>query len=336
MTLAYQINTNPMGTGLHFDVPASVYFADPCVVPSLTQSVAKILIGQSPAHARLEHPRLAPPKDEEDEEPEKYVTATAIGNAAHALLIGRGKDVIVGDFPNWKSGDARKFRDDPAHADKVVILKKHMRRADAMVSAFRDQLLRVPETANAFTGGRGEVVAIADQGGIVILRTMIDWLHDDMRTIDDLKTTGMSAAPHSIPSKMVDEGWDIQAAIQERILDVIDPDGAGRRKHRFYAQENYEPFAVTPHELPESTMTMGRKKLDMAIALWTRAMNSGEWPAYPPMINRPDYPSFNETQWLAREMDFAELGITTAPAPEWSLRDESPRSPRMLTDLSGG
>ena len=46
--------------GLYLDVPVDDYFADPLPAPSLTQSIAKIILDHSPLHAWHAHPRLNP------------------------------------------------------------------------------------------------------------------------------------------------------------------------------------------------------------------------------------------------------------------------------------
>ena len=96
--------------GIYRGVESADYFADPCVEPSLSQSICKVLIERSPLRAKHEHPRLQPPVAD-GEEDEKYIKAQAIGNAAHALMIGRGKTLEAITFNDFKKGDARELRD---------------------------------------------------------------------------------------------------------------------------------------------------------------------------------------------------------------------------------
>lgn len=304
--------------GVFLDMDTNAYFADPCPVPSLTQSIAKVLIERSPAHAKLEHPRLAPPA-EDDEPAEKYVAAQAIGNAAHAIMIGRGKLLAIAQFDDWRKKDAQTFRAEAEAAGKTPILEKHLDCAQKMVESARTQLDAMGWN-DAFRQGQGEVV-IAWAEGDTWFRSMIDWM-PSTTLLYDLKTSGASLAPHVIASTMESAGWHVQAAMHERGLDVLDKPNAGRRKFRFVAQENKPPYALLGIELNEHWLTLGRKKLEYAVGMWCACMASGSWPAYPPEPFCPPYPGFRETQWLGREIEHDE-------------RSSRRREP-MLTYMSGG
>lgn len=287
--------------GIHFDVPAKVYFADPAPGPSLTQSLAKIILAQSAGHAKLEHPRLTP---QAEMEAEKYDSAKAIGSAAHSLLCGRGKDVVIVEADDWRTKIAKETRDTVIVDGRLPILAKHHARAAAMVKAARGQLDDAG-WKEAFRDGNGEAVLIWEEDGIWF-RTMIDWLYDFQPICCDYKTSGMSVAPHTIGRLAVDAGWDVQAAMHERGLAILDPGSAGRRKFRFAAQENYPPYALTPVELSEHWLTMGRKKLQHAIDTWRRCMETDTWPLYPSQPVSPEYPGWQEAQWLEREIEHAD------------------------------
>jgi PDDEXK-like domain of unknown function (DUF3799) len=302
--------------GIYYDIAARDYFADPCPEPSLTQSICKILIDQSPAHARLAHPRLNP----DYSEPFEYEKRLAIGNAAHKLLIGRGKEVCVIEANDFRTKEAQATRDQTIADGYTPVLAKHMAEARKLVTATREQVTMVlgADYDASFRDGHGEVVAVC-QDGDIWLRTMIDWL--DGGTCYDLKTSGASAAPHAVPATMASAGWPIQAAMQERILRKIKP---GRYTFLFIMVENTEPFALTVNQMSEAVMTLGHKQLDYAIQIWRHCMKTNTWPAYPMCIHEPQYPGYAEQKWLNREIHEA-------------AQERVPRGrAKSLTDLSGG
>ena len=285
-----------LAPGLYPDYSIDAYHADPCVVPSLNQTTAKVLLSRSPAHAREQHPRLSP--SWEPDAAKKF----DIGNVAHRLLIGRGRDVHVCDFDDWRTKAAKEAREEAVSAGLLPILAHQHETASEMVEAARDQLGASDEYFDAFQMGQGEVMAVAEcsdrnhtdpmnplRTGTIWLRTLIDWLVTPV-LIYDYKTTDASASPSAVQYRMMDTEWPVQAAMQEFILDIIDPDNAGRRHHRFVCQETSPPYALTVSELPEATMHIGRLKLRRAIDIWSRCMASGKWPAYGPEIVYPEYP----------------------------------------------
>lgn len=287
--------------GVYRGVDANAYFADPCPEPSFTQSLAKILIEQSPLHAYQAHPRLnVLAADEDDGETEKYDKAKAIGNAAHAIMIRRGKKIAIIEAKDFKTKAAQTDKQAAIMTGCEPVLRKHYNIANDMVIAANDQLRHIGGCENAFTNGDGEVVIANCENGIW-LRSMCDWITPDLREIWDYKTSGMSASPYATGKMMASGGWHIQAAMHERILDAIDPKGAGRRKYLYVAQENSDPFALTVNQIGEAALTIGRKQLDYAFRVWAHCLTKGKWPAYPNRIVIPDLPGWAESGWLARE-----------------------------------
>lgn len=285
--------------GIYRDFDGPSYFADPCPEPSLSQSIGKLLVDRSAWHVANVHPRLASAAGEDDET-EKYVKAQAVGNAGHKIMLGRGKEIDDLDYPDFRTKESRLARDLANNAGRVPILRKHIADATEMVAAALSQL-KHHEDHDAFTMGAGEVVIAWEEDGIWF-RSLIDWLHDDLRTVDDYKTTGMSVAPHVLGLRAEDGGWHIQAAFIERGLDVLDPNGAGRRKFRFIAQENSRPYALNVMHVDNHWMTMGRKHVDAAVSRWKHAISSGKWQGYPHRGIVPEYPGFKESKFLEREL----------------------------------
>jgi hypothetical protein len=303
--------------GIYRDIDVADYHRDPCERPSFSQSIGKILIDQSPWHAKCAHPRLTP-VEPGDEETEKYVKAQVIGDAAHKLMIGRGKDLLFAQFENWKTKAAQEFRDKAIERGQLPVLHAHLDQAHAITLAAKLQLASHEENDCFRAPGAGEVALIWQEGPIWF-RCLVDYLHDDLLIADDMKTSGMSMAPHVLGVRAADAGWDIQAAMIERGLDVLDPKNAGRRKFRFIAQEQDPPHALNVMVMTKPWMTMGHKRLQHAIDIWNTCVTLDKWPGYPPYALRLEYPGFKESQWLNREIHEAAEN----------------RKP-MLTSIAGG
>lgn len=301
--------------GIYRDFDVTAYHADPCPEPSFSQSIGKILIDYSPLHAKVAHPRLTTRELADAEE--KYVKAQAIGDAAHALMIGRGKDLAVGAFDSWRTKEAQLFRTKAIEQGKTPILDEHFNQAHALLRAATVQL-EAHEEKDCFKHGTGEVALIWQEGKIWF-RCLVDWLHADLVTADDFKTTAMSVAPHALGMLASNAGWEIQAAMIERGLNALDTGKPKRRKIRFIAQEQDPPNALSVMVMTDPWMIMGRKKLEHAIGIWSNCITRKQWPGYPPYAVTPEYPGWKESQWLNREIHEA-------------AEDRKP----MLTNMAGG
>jgi hypothetical protein len=302
--------------GIYRNIEVNDYHADPCPAPSFSQSIGKILLDQSPLHAKIAHPKLTPVAPGEDDE-EKYVKAKIIGDAAHALMIGRGKNFEVAPFADWRTKDAKMFKESALAAGKTPIIQEHHDQAHAITLAAKLQLASHAEN-DCFKNGSGEVALIWQEGPLWF-RCLADWLHDDLLTVDDYKTTAMSVAPHVLGVRAADAGWEIQAAMIERGLDVLDPNNVGKRCFRFIAQEQDAPYAMNVMLMSDHWLGMGQKKLQYAIDSWSQCMALGVFPGYPNFAITPEYPGWKESQWLNREIH--EAAQQRAP---------------MLTSLAGG
>lgn len=306
--------------GIYRGMSSTDYHADPCPAPALSQSCAKTMVANSPLHAWHEHPRLNP--EWEPSDPTKF----DVGNCAHKLMLGRGKDFMVCDFDNWMTKIAKETRADAVKNGITAILRHKYERAVLMVAAARQQLEiiadRMQDRGNPlharirqiFCDGDAEaVLAWQDDGGIWC-RQMLDWITPDGVIVADYKTTDIDAQVDKLGRIMFDAGWHIQAAQAERGLDVLHPAEAGRRHYFFVLQEASEPFQVHLCEVTEGPLSMGRKVLAQARQEWRTCLAADNWPGYPRMIQTPSLPPWAETKELEREVAF-EL-TRTAPAAE--------------------
>ena len=299
-----------MTATIKFDVPEDEYRRGD-KIPRLTQSLAKTLLTFSPRHTWLECPALNPVWQEDDDK--KF----DIGNIAHSLLIGRGKRVQMIDADDWRTKAAKEEREALKAQGILGVLRKHHTTAEIMVDCAKIQLAEYREfdLMAALKDCSGEVVVewvqrafypfkvFESQMAAVAMKTMIDLLSEKKRLVIDYKTVGQSANPVEIPRVLTNFGWDVQAATHKMALDTVDPENAGRRTHLFIAQESFPPYALTVAEITEAVMTIGTKKLLVAMEIWQECIESGNWPMYPARILRPEYPEWAENAWLKREME---------------------------------
>lgn len=291
--------------GIYPEISSAEYFADPCPAPSLTQSVAKILLERSPLHAWHAHPRLNPDYRQDDD------TKFDLGNVAHKLMLGRGKDLAVFDAPDWNATGMGKGAKSKLHEDrdaaraegKVAVLGKTVAKAGRMVKAAREQLDLRNLTYTFSDGGQAEV-CIAWQEGETWFRQLVDWIsiRNASAIVADYKTTDMSVAPPGLGRQMFTAGWPIQAAMTDRALDALAPETAGKRDFLFVVQETDPPYCLNVVLISEAVLSLGRKRLEIGAGIWRDCIAADRWPGYPAEIVQPELPGWAEQQWLDREI----------------------------------
>lgn len=284
-----------LAVGIHA-IGEDGYQGDPCSTPSLSASIAKILVSSTPLHAWTAHPKLNPNFVREEKE------IFDRGTVAHALMLQGVKNAIVFDLDDWRKPEARRARDDARAEGKIPILRKHWSLVQDMVAAGKVQLAAHKEAANAFTAGKAEQTLIwldhATDGTGVVCRARLDWLHDDYRFIDDYKSTGRDVDPSNIMGKVVDD-WDIQESFYRRGVKAITGMDA---RFRFIAQENTAPFALAVIGFGPEIQWMGDAKVQRAIDLWAKCMTSNCWPGYADRIYYPELPKWVEEQEERRQL----------------------------------
>lgn len=276
--------------GIH-DIPPAVYHADPCPSPSLSKSVAHILLTQSPLHAWFAHPKLNPKP--EPVEAEHF----DIGTIAHAMLL-EGNDVAVPlDFEDWRTKAAKEARESIREQGQVPILKRHYQRVLDMLESCRRQLERHRTASDMFTGGKPEQTLIWEEDG-VWLRSRLDWLKDSRAFIDDYKTTSASANPETVSRIMFDKGADLQAAFYRRGLKHLTGKDA---EFRFCYQETYPPYCLSVVQVDPPSMAMAERKVEYAIDEWRKCLKKQSWPGYPNETCWAITPPWHEARWIEFE-----------------------------------
>ena len=305
-------------TGLH-RISGEQYHADPCARPSLSSSVAKILLNQSPLHAWTASPRLNP-----DWEPKDSKTFD-IGRAAHRAILGAGGDFVEIPASILASNGAASTKEAKAFVEEARCAGLTPLKAGevAQIEAMRVKA----ETALAENGiyldpTQSEMVAIAEIDG-VMCRAMIDNAPlDPKQPLYDFKTCE-DANPDACMRAVMNYGYDVQAA---HYVSTWKAATGNEREFRFIFQEKSAPHEVCVIELDYDALVMGRKRITRAREIWRICTESNVWPGYPRGIHVIALPEFYQAKWLERESVEADHKRRTgADIIEAAMRWQSPQ-----------
>ena len=191
-----------------YDIPPERYHQDPVIEPSLSNSIAKVLLNKSPLHAAAQHPRLAVDPITTHKE------IFDLGKAAHTLLLGKGEPFEIIDADNWQTKAAKSAREQARREGKTPILEYQFQNTQRMAEACRIQLADHDE-GDLLAAGVGEQTIVWREKD-VWCRALLDWSPPAIEegcTFLDYKSTAASAHPSVWSSKTGPAiGFDFQNA----------------------------------------------------------------------------------------------------------------------------
>jgi hypothetical protein len=284
-----------------YTIPAEDYHRDPCDVPSLSSSIAHLLVKKTPAHARWAHPRLNP--DFERKEKANF----DLGNMAHAVLLENTYErIVVVEADSWRTKAAQQERDDAYGQGFTPILRKDYDRLTLAIDSIRAQVAERTYDPPLFTDGKPEQTLVWEERG-VWCRALVDWLRDDFSVIDDLKTTSASANPVIWSKRQLEQiGADVQFAFYRRGVRALkgkDP------VFRWMVAELEPPFPISVVSLDPSWIDLADLKVDRAIERWRHCMETETWPGYPEPIYYAEPPAWVEYEFLETDAEALAGGL---------------------------
>lgn len=277
-----------------YEIEEDAYHADPVVKPSLSSSIAKVLLRATPAHAQIQHPRLNPTYVSEKR------SVFDIGSAVHCLVLNDVAKIEVIDVEEYRTNDAKAKRDAAYAAGRIPLKTREYERVREMADAARAQLDAHEDAAEAFRPGCGtpEQTMIWQEGG-VWCRARLDWLPDDRVSFYDFKTTGQVANPDTYARHLYDMGYDVQAALYRRgiarLLGVSEPSFC------FVVQETAPPYCLSVIGLPPQAIDYAERQVDDALRTWAWCLENDEWPGYPSRTAYVEPPMWKIKAWEERE-----------------------------------
>lgn len=302
--------------------PAEAYHRDPAPEPSLSSTLAKLIIGKSPAHAWTASPRLNP-----DWQPEIKETFD-IGTAAHSEVLGVGAGMVAYPLDVLASNGAASTKEAKAWAEEQRAAGRVPLKADVvdavsvMADAVRSRLAVMKITLDP---SRSEMVALAQRDGIWC-RALIDNAPIDPRQpLYDLKTC-TDASVDACIRQIVNYGYAIQAA---HYLETWKAATGEDRRFRFVFVEKAPPHEVAVIELYDKPgdeadwMGVALAQTAEARRIWRQCLDSGSWPGYPAQIAVVGAPAWYAPKWDA----LAAAPQPSAPTPETLARASQWQAP---------
>lgn len=270
-----------------YRMDAETYHSDPCVEPSLSNSIGKLLIERSPMHARYAHPRLNP-----SAAGGRSSAAMDDGSILHKLILGNGVEIVSIDADSYRSKGAQEARDAARGAGKTPCLAGRLRELEVAAEAIRGQIEKHPDCDAFGRNGRSEAAMIWRDDAIWC-RSLVDFLPDGTGApIYDLKTTALSASPESFERRLVSE-YAFQAAFYMRGARAL-----GRRPSTFLfiVAEVNPPFGVSVMSPAPLLMALAEDDVGRAISLWEQCLRDKAWPGYPQFTAYVEAPAWMLTR----------------------------------------
>jgi PDDEXK-like domain of unknown function (DUF3799) len=265
-----------------YNLDDDVYHGDPLEDGSLSSTGArKLLPPSTPAHYRwwADHG-------------EEHRAVFDFGQAAHAKVLGVGRETVVVDAKAWTTKDAKAARGEAYAAGKIPLLTHEAQQVDAMAEA-----LQAHPLAAALLNPGGATVEHAiiwrDAPTGVWRRAKLDalrYLADGRAAVVDYKTSA-AAAPDEFARSVHRYGYHQQA---DFYLDGIRSVGLGGDDavFLFVVQEKTAPYLVSVAQLDVEAMTWGARLNRAAVDLYAQCTATGRWPGYGDSVHCVDLPAY--------------------------------------------
>lgn len=324
-----------------YQMPEEEYHADPTPEPSLSRSLAQLLIDKSPRHAWTAHPRLNPNFTVENERKERR---TDIGSAAHVLLLRQPTGFVRIDKNDYKTKDAQEQRKTAYENGMIPLLKPDhqivvdmLDRASYELAQCSDEVVRAIVDKSIDVGASyNEITALwKDKLGGHWCRSRMDRLVIGERriTILDYKTTELSADPENVARAIFNNAYHLQDGFYRRGIRHLFPQ-IDRHELQldflFIVQEQNPPHEITVARIDAPGRMIGEKMASAALSLWDRHSRANEWPGYPTEIKRAEMPAYVETRWLAREIEDPRL--QRLPHDPLKPYEATPYQPKQIAE----
>ncbi|WP_428956145.1 PD-(D/E)XK nuclease-like domain-containing protein [Streptomyces sp. cg35] len=278
MTAAVEVEAPAIVDGL----PAEDYHADRTSISS--SGLRALLKPGCPAQFKYDRENRQAPKREFD-----------LGNAAHTLALGEGHDLVVLDYPDYRTGAAQAAKREAYAAGKVPLLPKEMAQVKVMAAAVRNH----PDAGPLLTmnGVAEQSIYWTDAATGVRCRVRPDWLvqHPQVTLIVDLKTVA-DASPDACSKSIESYAYHQQGALY---IDGVQAAGLAPEGARFIwiFVSKKAPHLVTVRELADQDQDIGRARNERALRIYRECETTDTWPDWTGPV--PTIPQLSLPTWAA-------------------------------------
>jgi hypothetical protein len=276
--------------GFYPDMTADEYFADPCPLPSLTQSLIPTLINRSPYHFAHAHKRLNP----YGAAPEATKTMW-LGSAAHRLALGRGREISTIRYPDYRHSSARADRDLAIANGRIPVLEGELIKARAMADVLKGLIGEIVDDAPYET----EVVMIwqeMTQYGPIWCRGMADLWCLEKAILGDPKGLQIPATADDFGRIAATSGYDVQAVFYRRGIVKLLPELKDRARFINLVVENTPPHGAAAFELDAASLYIAERQVAMAMELFAKCLHHRSWPSYPKGVQTLSTPQWYQNK----------------------------------------
>jgi hypothetical protein len=210
------------------------------------------------------------------EEEREATDAMKIGSLLDHRVLGTDYLWTTSPFDDFRTKEARAWRDDQDHRGVTVFKQDEIERVDGMVAS-----LRVHPVATRFLSqGTPQKVLIAryesPSNKVCDRKGMIDWAPDHIPVLVDLKKT-CNASPFAFSRQVADLCYHAQAAYY---LDLWKHAFMQERGWVWVCVEDKAPYAVAVYTASAEMLDVGEKLWRSWLNQWLECSDTGSWPGY--------------------------------------------------------
>jgi hypothetical protein len=224
---------------------------------------------------------------------DKPTDAMSFGQIVHKMALGKGSTFEVSPFDDYRTKDARAWRDDCLANGHIPIKNEQYQDATAMAAIITERIKRALDGAAYET----EVPMFWLEGD-TWFSAMMDVWSAERCTVIDPKTT---ANVHDFQREISKFGYHIQSALYRRGLDQIFPHNAGRHQFKILPISTDPPYTSRLINISEAWRTGAEMDIERGLRIFRECEATGNWPGYPEEETM-DEPSWQMKLRMEREM----------------------------------